>query len=263
MERTRIRKYGNAPYLAALLHGGPGAPGSMAPLAAELCGVCGVIEPLQLQSSVEGQVEGLGNALQDNATVPVTLLGWSWGAWLACLLAADRSGLVNKLILVGSPPFTPGCSGQINSRRLERLEEKERREVSSLMQVLDGPAPGKDSALRRLGELFSKADSFLEEPVEHRDEEPDCRVFKQVWSQAEQMRSSGQLLEAAGAIRCPVLAVHGDFDPHPWQGVAGPLEALLPDFRLVLLEDCGHRPWLEYHAKTRFLDTVKQEFARR
>ncbi len=44
---TNIRKYGNPPFSVAVIHGGPGAPGEMAPVARELSSRWGVLEPLQ------------------------------------------------------------------------------------------------------------------------------------------------------------------------------------------------------------------------
>lgn len=43
----KLRTYGQAPFKGAVLHGGPGAPGEMAPVAKELARFCGVLEPLQ------------------------------------------------------------------------------------------------------------------------------------------------------------------------------------------------------------------------
>ena len=45
MQNPRI--YGDPPYQVALLHGGPGAGGEMAPVARELAGDRGVLEPIQ------------------------------------------------------------------------------------------------------------------------------------------------------------------------------------------------------------------------
>ena len=41
------RLYGSAPFNIAVIHGGPGAPGEMAPVARELSSLRGVLEPLQ------------------------------------------------------------------------------------------------------------------------------------------------------------------------------------------------------------------------
>jgi len=71
---TNLRKYGKAPFGVALLHGGPGASGEMAPVARELSADWGVLEPLQTAASVEGQIEELHGVLNDNADLPVILV---------------------------------------------------------------------------------------------------------------------------------------------------------------------------------------------
>jgi hypothetical protein len=49
-----LRKYGREPYTLALIHGGPGAPGEMAPVARELSRAYGVLEPLQTATTLNG-----------------------------------------------------------------------------------------------------------------------------------------------------------------------------------------------------------------
>jgi len=39
-----IRKYGIGPFSVAVIHGGPGASGEMAPVAKELALVCGILK---------------------------------------------------------------------------------------------------------------------------------------------------------------------------------------------------------------------------
>ncbi len=51
-----LRKYGRAPYTVAIVHGGPGAPGDMAPVARELSTTYGVLEPLQTEETLNGQI---------------------------------------------------------------------------------------------------------------------------------------------------------------------------------------------------------------
>lgn len=75
-----LRRYGNQPFNTVVLHGGPGAPGEMAPVARELSSLRGVLEPLQTASSIEGQIQELHTVLKENGDLPVTLIGWSWGA---------------------------------------------------------------------------------------------------------------------------------------------------------------------------------------
>ncbi len=47
-----LRKYGNPPFIAALIHGGPGSPGEMAPVARELSTGRGILEPLQTAATL-------------------------------------------------------------------------------------------------------------------------------------------------------------------------------------------------------------------
>ena len=101
MENIRI--YGKEPYKVVLIHGGPGAPGEMAPVANALKERYGVLEPLQSKDSVEGQVRKLHEQLY-GYDAPFILIGHSWGAWLAWIYAATYPKMVRHIILVGSGP---------------------------------------------------------------------------------------------------------------------------------------------------------------
>jgi len=70
------------------------------------------------------------------------------------------------------------------------------------------------------------------------------------------LRRSNRLLELGRKIRCPVVAIHGDYDPHPAAGVKEPLSRVLRDFRFVLLENCGHYPWRERLARDEFYSVL-------
>ncbi len=258
-----LRTYGKAPFQVAVIHGGPGAAGEIAPVARELQSGWGVLEPLQTATSVEGQIEELRTLLQKKADLPVFLVGFSWGAWLSFLVAARYPNLVRKLILVGSGPFEEKYAAGIEETRLSRLSEGERAEIESLFEILDdGKAQDKNEAFSRFGALFSKADAF--DPIEPEPEgvryQPD--IFRAVWSEAAELRRSGKLLQLGKRIECPVVAIHGDYDPHPAEGVQRPLSEILPNFRFVLLSNCGHKPWIERKAKDQFHRILKEELLR-
>jgi pimeloyl-ACP methyl ester carboxylesterase len=90
----------------------------------------------------------------------------------------------------------------------------------------------------------------------HKEELIRCnyRIFKSVWEDAHELRRSGKLLKLGKKVTCPVVAIHGDFDPHPFEGVKEPLSGVVKDFRFILLDKCGHKPWIEREAKERFDD---------
>jgi pimeloyl-ACP methyl ester carboxylesterase len=255
-----LRFYGRQPYTVAVIHGGPGAPGEMAPVARELAPLYGVLEPLQTKASLEGQVSELRDVLAENADQPVTLVGFSWGAWLSFIAAARYPEMVKKLVLIGSGPFEAKYADPIISTRLERLREEERVEFWEMVEGLNDPAiKDKDGLMARFGALVAKADAF--DPLLQGGEALgySYEINRDVWAEADRLRTSGALLEMGSKIRCPVVAIHGDHDPHPAEGVRGPLARVLKDFRFVLLEKCGHEPWLERWARDRFYQILKDE----
>ncbi len=261
-----LRTHGDPPYHAAVIHGGPGARGSVAPVARELVRTHGVLEPLQTEHTIGGQVRELADILRDHADGPATLIGHSWGAWLAWIVAARHPNLVAKLILVGSGPFEAHYAEQIMPARLARLSESERAEFDSLIPLFSNPdAPGRDEAMSRIGGLIGQADTYAPLPPEPEPDpiDGDSAAFAGIWPAAAEMRASGELLALARDVRCPVVAIHGDHDPHPYDGVREPLERALADspaaFRPVLLEKCGHEPWRERHAREAFYAAVRGE----
>ncbi len=255
-----LRTYGNPPFNLAVIHGGPGAPGEMASVARELSSLGGVLEPLQTAVTLEGQVRELKEVLEEHGNLPVTLIGFSWGAMLSFIFTALHPQFVKKLILISSGPYEEKYAANIMKTRISRLGKKDWANFINLTETLNGPAAkNRNEALCGFGKLMSKADAY--DPLPHEDELLECsyEIFKGIWEEASILRGSGKLLELGREIRCQVVAVHGDYDPHPFEGVRKPLFRILKDFRFILLEKCGHRPWIEREAKERFYEILKQE----
>jgi pimeloyl-ACP methyl ester carboxylesterase len=255
----------------------------MAEVAEELSSEQGVLEPLQTGRSIRAQVEELKSQLQEHANQPTTLIGFSWGAWLSLILAAQYPDLVSRLILIGSGPIEQKYAHRIMETRLSRLSEAEREEAICIIEALDNPndAVGEEkkmelnAGLARIGELFRRTDSF--DPVECEStqfdliaddsvpSEPGCDepivecnsgIYQAVWREASLLRQTGELLELCKKVRCPVIAIHGDYDPHPAEGVREPLQTVLKSFQFVLLENCGHKPWIEKRARGKFYNIL-------
>ncbi len=257
---SNCRKYGPAPFTIAVLHGGPGAPGSMAPVARELAHQWGVVEPLQTEKSLEGQVQELRSVLENRGAPPVTLIGSSWGAMLGFILTARYPALVKKLILVGSAVYEKEYASGIFETRLQRLRPPEKEELLALIKQLDeSNNRSKNKLFAQIGKLIDKADHYDPITLDTEIIETQYELHRRVWSEAEELRSSGKLLERGKAIKCPVLAIHGDYDPHPSEGVREPLASVLEKFRFILLDKCGHLPWLETHARKKFFALVARE----
>lgn len=256
---TNIRKYGNAPFRVAVVHGGPGAPGHMAPVARRLAAKRGVLEPLQSALSVDGMVDELRSTLEEHADLPVTLIGSSWGAMLAFLVAGRHPKTVRQLILVGSGSFDARFGPVTLENRLKRLNADDRAEVLELLKVVEGPDADRAS-FARFGELLDSVDTYEaiaeKEDPDALEEQPE--VYRTVWPEVEKIRSDGVFLDLASRIDCPVIAIHGDYDSHSAEGVREPLARLANDFRFVLLERCGHIPWKERYGRKPFYELIEE-----
>lgn len=256
-----VRKYGKAPFRVAVLHGGPGAPGYMAPVARELGEAAGVIEPLQSRNTLEGQIEELRDQLLVHSDPPVVLIGSSWGAVLALFLAARNKELVRKLILIGSAVFDKGSSVSIEGRRLARMSDDKRRRHEIIQARLEQASGAeRDRLMNEWGDILFETDAY--DPVTSDLEvlETQYDVFTGVWSDFVVLRDRpGYLRSEFSRIDLPTLVIHGEYDPHPIEGIRPFLEECLSDIRFEILPRCGHYPWIEKQAKDRFYEILRQE----
>jgi pimeloyl-ACP methyl ester carboxylesterase len=260
-----FRQYGSDPFRVAVVHGGPGAAGEVAPIARKLGETRGVLEPIQTARTLDGQVEELRLVLEQNAATPVIFIGHSWGAWLSYIVAAKYPELVRKLILVGSGPFEEKYVKLIAENRLRRLSHEEKEEYLHIVDILNtSETPGSEVFLSRLGELARDAYDPIEIPKDTTgldSVDNPGEIYQGVWPEAARLRQTGELLRLAVNIKCPVVAIHGDSDPHPAQGIQEPLAANVKDFRMIILEKCGHDPWRERHAMDTFYAILEHELS--
>jgi pimeloyl-ACP methyl ester carboxylesterase len=130
------------------------------------------------------------------------------------------------------------------------------------MGILDDPAAptsDKNAALARLAGLFTRVDACDPLTLDMEVLEVRHDINQSVWNEARKLRMSGELLELGRRIECPVVAIHGDYDPHPAEGVRVPLSSVLRDFRFFLLKGCGHTPWIERRVRQEFFEMLKRE----
>lgn len=253
-----LRVYGKPPYLLALLHGGPGARGSLAGAARELGRFRGVWEPLQTRLSVPDLLEELHEQLS-GAAPPLTLAGHSWGAWLGLLYAALFPQEVKHLVLISCPPLEDKFVPQILQRRLALLPPEETAQYQHAQAVLEHRADGNlPHALETLQRLTQQTDFYCPCEYDDRDLEPDETQYAAVWPQAEQLRASGTLLAYARRVSCPITVLHGAQDPHPVQGVLEPLQACGKNVQILVWEKCGHSPFAETYARDKFYRFLRQ-----
>ena len=257
-----FRKYSKPPYRVVLLHGGPGAIGYLAPVAEKLSGEMGIIDAYQTSDSINGIIHDLKEVISNHSEPPVIFTGHSWGAWLSIIYASRWPEDVKKLILVSTPPFQDETAAGIMNKRIDRMSSAQSSRFSELVKKLEIlEAEKADTAFLEIASILRRADSF-ELTGDYR---PDVLFsyanYLSVWDEARQMRSSGELLRVTKKIRCPVTAIHGDYDPHPGKSIETQLKGVLEDFRFLPVEKCGHEPWSEKHASNNFFQLLRDELS--
>ncbi len=256
-----IRTYGKTPYHVAVIHGGPGAPGYMAPVARALSTFVGVMEPLQSKLRLSDQVTELEAQLLEKGTAPFCLIGSSWGANLALFVAARQKVRVGKLILIGSGTFDLAGSEETKKRRADRIGEAGRRRVSEIRaQFEKNPTQDQSALLSEMADLFFTADVFAPLTRDLETLEVQQQVNQNVYADFKVLRDEpGRLKRELSSITCPVTVIHGDYDPHPIEAIRSFLESTLRQTTFFVIPECGHYPWIERGAKDVFYERLIRE----
>lgn len=246
-----------------LVHGGPGGAGEMSPLARQLGARLPVIEAMQTRCSIAALIEELREQIVTTARTPAVLVGHSWGAWLSLLFAARHPELVDRLILISSGVLEDRYAEQMRTTRLARLNATEAAEMARLEAMLADPAVTDKGALFAACEhLFDQTENYDAAPEPRDRFDTDPAIFGCVWPEAAALRTSGELLRQAARVRCPVSAIHGDYDPSPAAGVHDPLARVVTvPFEFALLKRCGHTPWLERHARAELYGILERQLS--
>lgn len=255
---TRI--YGDPPYQVVVVHGGPGAPGTMYPVAQELSKTTGVLEPLQSEGTIKGQVQELKKVILERGDPPLTLIGHSWGAWLVYILATYYQDLVRKLILVSSGSFEEKYLASMHKEREDRLtREKRERLLSIRSRWRKAPLPEKRELFEELGTIMTEIETFKPITRERYVVEYQPLLFEDLMRELNLLRESGDLLKYGERIESPVLVIHGERDSTPHQGIRDSLFGVVRDLRFILLKECGHDPWNEVEAREIFFTILRRE----
>lgn len=250
-----VELHGKVPYKIVLVHGGPGAIGSLKNFAEELSKLTGkgIIEALQSQYSIDGLIEELYLQIMEYCQEKPTLIGHSWGAWLAVLFAGKYPRICKNIILVGCPPLEDKYVKEISLRRLRNLSDEDREIVR---RMIDHTAMDED--VKKISGILEKSDNYhLESKGALTVDKAESEMYNRIWDEAVKLRTSGELLKAFKNIQCKVFLIQGVCDPHPIEGVVEPLEENGISCKTYILERCGHSPFMEKYAKEKFYDILQ------
>ncbi|MBN1174311.1 MAG: alpha/beta hydrolase [Micromonosporaceae bacterium] len=271
-------RHGDHGRQVAVLHGGPGAPGSACSLAQILAEWYTVIEPHQRRAG--GEPLTVERHVDDHAALlpqRVAIVGHSWGAMLGLSYAAAHPDRVSALALVGCGSYDRASRAVYRREMARALAGEPARLMRELSERLAASAPGPecDRLFAELGRLVERAQSVdpLPEPEPEPEQRPepgpaleprpgpavacDALGHAQTWEDALLRQADGREPAAFAAISCPVVMFHGRDDPHPGALIRESLQAHLPQLRYVEFPRCGHRPWLERSASQPFVRALR------
>lgn len=223
-----FRLYGEAPCRVVVLHGGPGAPGCAAGLCRGLAEWTGAAEHLQKAHGWQELCSEIAELIDGQCGGRAAVVGHSYGAWLALLFAEKYPEKIEKAVLIGCGP--------LEEKYLPLLLETRRVRKEAGLSDTDNycPLPGAG------GDML------------YFDEAQHIALMNEISG----MRCSGELLERARSVCCPVYALHGAYDPHPVSGVSESM-AGKGNFSLTVLDRCGHDPWKEKYAREAFFSLLR------
>jgi len=257
MEPIQVAEHGHGRGPVFVLHGGPGAAGSAAPLARALGAHFHVFEPWQREggagaSSVERHIDDLAQAIEMRCEAqPVALVGESWGAMLSLAFAAQHPGRVLAIALVGCGTFDPKARAHLGATLAQRTTAQLQAALHALEESEADPAARFEAAHRLRAPLYTYArDPEAETPPRLRFDLPG---HLESWNDMVRLQEAGVYPAAFSRVSCPVLMLHGDFDPHPGALIRDGLTPHLPQLEYREFERCGHDPLAERHARAPFL----------
>ena len=254
-----VRRYGEHGADVLVLHGGPGAPGYMVPVARRLADHFRVIEPFQRRSNttepltVQRHVSDLHEVIaaycKDGRPV---LVGHSWGAMLALAYAAVHPDSASAIVLIGCGTFDEASRRQMEAVRQQRTDA----EMQARFQQLAEEYPDADIRLGAMGRLMQEIDSVDLVSLGNKVMPCDAKGHGETWADMLRLQAEGVYPATFSKINVPVLMLHGNDDPHPGEMIRDQLTTVLPQLEYQSWPRCGHYPWLERAAAADFYSVL-------
>ena len=178
----------------------------------------------------------------------VTLVGHSWGGLLSLCYAAAHPERLAGLVLVGSigprKPWERAFWDRLDRRHTDEQRRRLARIDAEIARTGDRARRGELYRRRynvALPSYFAPGRRNLAFQVESFSRLVGVNTMADV----HRSRYAKPAWETGFAkVTAPVTIIHGRWDPVPWS-VVDDIHQLLPQAKVVPLDDCGHFPWLE------------------
>ena len=194
-------------------------------------------------------VGDLGTVIAEFGLGQATVVGYSWGALLALLYASEAARLGDlakpaALVVIDPAPISRQYRGQFErefARRQASAEVERLRHELAASNLRE-----RDPEAHRQRNFELSVAGYFADPRSARDLTPfrvSARVQQSVWDSLGDfdLVTDGRL----ASIRVPTLIVHGRQDPIPLASSEAAAGAIGADAQLVVLDNCGHVPYVE------------------
>lgn len=191
------------------------------------------------------QVNDLARVIAEFELDPLSLVGYSWGGLLALLYALDAvrdHGLRHprRLLLIDPAPVSRTFRDEFEAAFAERQRSPLVQELRAELAA-SGLRERDPEAYRQRAFELSVAGYFAD-PRRAVNLTP-FRVMAKVQQSIWESLALYDLVPDLDTVRCPTLLVHGRQDPIPLR--SSELAAHQLGARFVVLDDCGHVPYVE------------------
>lgn len=212
------------------------------------------------------QVSDLAAVVHELRLEPLSLIGYSWGGLLSilyCVSTADHSDSAappsppKRLVLIDPAPLNREYRREFENE-FARRQKSEAIEAMRAELAASGSRERDPEAYRQRAFEISVAGYFAN-PLNARNLTP-FRVMGRVQESVWESLGEYDLYKDLRRITCPTIIIHGRDDPIPPASSVKAAETIGAE--LVLLDDCGHVPYVEqpqalFSAINRFLDSTE------
>lgn len=157
-----------------------------------------------------------------DGSLPVALVGNSFGGHVALRLAIERPDLVQALVLAGS-------SGLIEKSMVSDVQIR----------------PSREWLRRKIGELFFDRKHLSEADIERAYKELSSRSGARAMVRLSRSARRNHLGNKLGQIKAPTLLIWGREDIVTPPEAAEGFRTSIPGSRIVWFDRCGHAPMIE------------------
>ncbi len=177
----------------------------------------------------------------------ISILGHSWGGFLAMQYTIAHPERVAKLILSNSIPAS--------LEEYTLFEQEKTRRLTPYQKELDAIhltkafAEGNPEIMEKLYRMFFSVYCYDPEKVQLLNLRMSSSAYLRYSQVYEQFRNTlykkyFNLYSALQSLKTPTLIIHGDADPIP-PNAAQKIHESIKDSQYVLLTNCGHFPYVE------------------